>query len=50
MTLYGMGLNGNKVINVKLTKEDIAGMVSTKYGCKIKPEDVGGGQKRRKRK
>lgn len=51
MTLYGMELNSNKVIEVNLTKSDIAGMVGVKYGCAIKPEDVGGGvKKRRKRK
>lgn len=42
MTLFGMELNANKVINVKLTKSDIAGMIGVKYGCKIKPENVGG--------
>lgn len=48
MTLYGMGIK--KELEVKLNKSDIAGMISAKYGCTIKPEDVSGGQKRRKRK
>lgn len=50
MTLYGMDLNANKVINVKLTKDDVAGMVSAKYGCTIKPEDVGGVEKKRRKR
>ena len=50
MTLCGTELNANKVVNVKLTKADIAGMIGVKYGCKIRPEDIGGVQKRRKQK
>jgi len=45
MILYGMGTK--KELKIKLTKSDIAGLISAKYGCQIKPEDVGG-QKRRK--
>lgn len=48
MTLYGM--ETKRELEIKLTKADIAGLVSAKYGCIIKPEDVGGEQKRRKRK
>ena len=48
MTLYGMGTK--KELEVKLTKSDIAGMVGTKYGCIIKPEDVGGGEKKRRKR
>ena len=48
MTLYG---SGKKELHINLTKSDIAGLVSVKYGCKIKPEDVGGtNKKRRERK
>ena len=46
MTLYGMGTK--KELHVKLTKGDIAGLVSAKYGCNIKPEDVGGTDKKRR--
>lgn len=45
MTLYGSGKNELKI---HLTKADIAGLVSVRYGCKIKPEDVDGtGKKKR---
>lgn len=46
MKLYGIGTK--RELNVKLTKSDIAGLVSAKYGCKIKPEDVGGTDKKRR--
>ena len=46
MTMYGIGTN--KELEVKLTKEDIAGLVSAKYGCPIKPEEVGGDYKKRR--
>ena len=47
MTLYG---SGKKELHVRLTKADIAGLVSAKYGCNIKPEDVGGGEKKRRKR
>ena len=47
MTLYGMGTK--KELHVKLTKSDIAGLVSAKYGCTIKPEQVGGTDKKRRK-
>jgi len=46
MTLYGT--NTKRELHVRLTKADIAGLVSAKYGCKIKPEDVGGTDKKRR--
>lgn len=45
MTLYG---SGKKELHIKLTKSDIAGLVSAKYGCNIKPEDVGGTNKKKR--
>ena len=49
--VVGVSEGFKKELEIKLTKSDIAGLVSVKYGCIIKPEDVGGGeQKRRKRK
>ena len=50
MILYGMELNSNKVIKVNLTKSDIAGLIGAKYGCTIKPEDVGGGERKRRKR
>lgn len=47
MTLYGMVTK--KELEIKLTKSDIAGLVSAKYGCIIKPEDVGGGEQKRRK-
>ena len=47
MTLYGT--NTKRELHVKLTKADIAGLGSAKYGCKIKPEDVGGTDKKRRK-
>lgn len=49
MKMYSGMEKHAKVLHVKLNKEDVAGMVGTKYGCTVKPEDVGDGQKRRKR-
>ena len=46
MTLYGMGTK--RELKVKFTKADIAGLVSAKYGCTIKPEQVGGTDKKRR--
>lgn len=48
MTLYGT--ESKKEIEVNLTKSDIASMVGTKYGCTIKPEEVGGGEKKRRKR
>ena len=48
MTLYGT--ESKKEIEVKLTRSDIAGMVGAKYGCTIKPEEVGGGEKKRRKR
>ena len=45
MTLYGMVTK--RELEIKLTKADIAGLVSTKYGCIIKPEDIGGAIKKK---
>lgn len=47
MKMYSGMEKHAKVLHVNLSKEDVAGMVGAKYGCTIKPEDVGGVERKR---
>ena len=47
MTLYAT--NSKRELHIKLTKADIAGLISVKYGCAVKPEDVKGFNKKTNR-
>ena len=46
MTLYAT--NGKKPLHLKFTKNDVAGLVNAKYGTKLKPDEIGGKERKRK--